>query len=485
MMKRINERLKITTILYAAIAYFGTMHESLGAAPIRISTGHVDIGFAVVNGEFELEVHSHATDTEYPPDEAILVVEPGSYTTVPDDLQYFFLGLPCSGIWTLPQTQRSDLLFLGFGAEEIESGVFQGDVFKVELKSVSGPGNFFVYDIDSFGTPIVYMNSKDGIGPEDSRSLVAGAHNDLNWTFSQPGTYKVAFEATGTLANGTLIDSGPVDYTFEVNSTNSPPVILYNGHADIGFVVEAGEWELEVHDHGLDAEFEPDQAIFLVRSNALTRVPNDARYSFLAASCSQIWILPQTQDPDLVFLGFGAEELESGVLRNDEFKVELKAKDGPGDFFVYDIDSFGAPVVYMNTKDGITAADSRMLVAGAHNDLNWAFTKSGIYKISFEASGTLANGTFIASGPVEYTFCVEASAPLTSQPRLSVRRSNDTVTLKWQGETGVTYTVESTSAFPGGWAGVGAAIPGICGTQTAALTASGETQFYRLKTTTP
>src|SRR6202008_3822115 len=117
----------------------------------------------------------------------------------------------------------------------------------------------------------------------------------LNWTFTQHGTYKVAFEATGTLANGTFIDSGPVEYTFEVYSTNTPPAILYKDHADIGFVIEDGAWNLHVHDHTHDIEYAPDEAVFLLRSNALTRVPNDARYSFLGAGCSQIWVLPQTQ----------------------------------------------------------------------------------------------------------------------------------------------------------------------------------------------
>jgi surface-anchored protein len=61
------------------------------------------------------------------------------------------------------------------------------------------------------------MNSRHGISAGDIFSANAGAHQDLNFAFSQPGIYTVNFEASGTLADGNMFtSSGPVAYTFEV-----------------------------------------------------------------------------------------------------------------------------------------------------------------------------------------------------------------------------------------------------------------------------
>jgi hypothetical protein len=105
--------------------------DSRAAPAVRLTAGHTDVGLAVEDGTWDLHIHDESHDVEYAPDEAVLVVEPEAYTTVPNDPRYSFLGLPCSGLWTLPQTQNTNLLFLGFGAEEIEAGVFQNDPFKL------------------------------------------------------------------------------------------------------------------------------------------------------------------------------------------------------------------------------------------------------------------------------------------------------------------------------------------------------------------
>jgi surface-anchored protein len=186
-----------------------------------LTNQHVDIGVAYEEGAWNLHIHNETEDIEYSPPSglngAILQVGPQAQGTVSSDPLFSFLGSPGSSIWILPNTQNPNLLFLGFGAEELEAGLFAGDSISLTLSSVSGPGEFSVFDYDFLGNPTVLMNSRDGITAGDSVSLAAGAHNDLNWAFSAPGTYTISFEAAGTLVEDSVFtSSGPVAYTFEV-----------------------------------------------------------------------------------------------------------------------------------------------------------------------------------------------------------------------------------------------------------------------------
>jgi surface-anchored protein len=187
--------------------------------------------------------------------------------------------------------------------------------------------------------------------------------------------------------------------------------ILTNQHADIGVNYEAGEWNLHIHNETEDIEYSPPSgpggAIIQVGSAAAGTVSANPLFSFLGTAGSPVWILPNTQNPSLVFLGFGAEELVTGLFVGDSITMALHSISGPGEFAVFDYDFFGNPTVWMNTRDGITAGDSVSLLAGGHNDMNWAFSAPGNYTVYFEASGTLVDGNvFTASGPVGYEFQV-------------------------------------------------------------------------------
>jgi surface-anchored protein len=198
---------------------------AIGATPLaaqtRLSNEHADIGIAYEDGMWNLHIHDETHDVEYSPpsglDGAILEVGAAAQTTVSDDPRFSFLGVAGSSIWILPQTQNPNLLFLGFGAEELEPGMFVGDSVNMRLHSISGPGQFAVFDFDSFGNPLIVMNTGDGISAADVFNASVGAHQDLNWAFSQPGVYTVHFEASGMLVDGNVFtSSGPVAYTFEV-----------------------------------------------------------------------------------------------------------------------------------------------------------------------------------------------------------------------------------------------------------------------------
>jgi surface-anchored protein len=179
------------------LALAGILAASLSAhAQTVLSTEHVDIGVNYEDGAWDLHIHDETNDAEYAPGDAILQVNGAAQTTVSSNPLFNFLGAPGSDLWLLPNTQTPGLLFLGFGAEEMQSAVF---------------------DFNPVGEPQVLMNSADGFSANDVFNGVPGSHSDVNWVFSAPGVYTVSFEASGTLADGNAFTrSGPVSYTFQV-----------------------------------------------------------------------------------------------------------------------------------------------------------------------------------------------------------------------------------------------------------------------------
>jgi surface-anchored protein len=224
-----KNHMKIPRQWIAMSAFFAGL-SSIHAQTV-ISSGHVDIGIAYENGEWDLHIHDETIDQEYEPDAATLTVKSVAETTVPGDARFAFLGESGTPIWVLPQVEDENLLFLGIAAEEIEDGVFVGDQVRMTLKSVSGPGHFFVYSTGGAGgDPEVRMNSRDGISDTNDFAVVlAGGHSDYNWAFTAPGVYQIGFQASGTLVAGNqAISSGAVTYTFEVMAPETRHLLVAN-----------------------------------------------------------------------------------------------------------------------------------------------------------------------------------------------------------------------------------------------------------------
>jgi len=191
----------------------------LAEPPHLLQVGHVD-GFAVHVDDGELEVHIHddsgAEPVERDPASTVLHALPGTKTQVPNNPNFAFLGPAGADVWILPQTQRPDILWLGWETQGISPGVLQGNQLTWRVTGVDGPGDFSVFTVGAFGAPTVIFNSADGL--PDSRVVPTGVHVHGNWGFTAPGEYTVTFEATATLADGTPVSSGPVPYTFTVDS---------------------------------------------------------------------------------------------------------------------------------------------------------------------------------------------------------------------------------------------------------------------------
>jgi surface-anchored protein len=186
---------------------------------------------------------------------------------------------------------------------------------------------------------------------------------------------------------------------------------LTSGHADVGVLYENDAWNLHVHAHAPEpdgTEYTPAEAVLQVGAAGRSTVPGSPAYAFLGPAGAPVYILPQVENPALLFLGIGTEEQASGMFVNDAMTLSLTGVSGLGSFFMYEVGAFGTPTVLMNSANGVTAADQASLLAGGHKHVNWAFSAPGDYQVTFRGSGVLADGlnTFSQSAPATYTFSV-------------------------------------------------------------------------------
>ena len=182
---------------------------------------------------------------------------------------------------------------------------------------------------------------------------------------------------------------------------------LTNEHVDIGVAFDLGAFDLHIHDETNDIEYAPDAAILGVGTAAYQLVPNNPAYSFLGTpGVDSVWILPKVQDPNLLFLGIGSEEITRGTLDLDKYTLSLVSVSNVngGKFRLYDVDGFNVPTVVFNSGDGITGADSTTLPTGDHAHFNYTFSAPGQYDIAFKVDGLVGGNPVTQTAT--YTFDV-------------------------------------------------------------------------------
>lgn len=211
-------RALVLGLLTASAVLVGTAAPAQAA--ITLTSGHVDV--MDINyrsstlGMKLLDVTGGGAGVERNPADVILQVPKSLKTTVPSGSQWAHLGPAGSAVWILPQTPTTGALYAGWNATDVGDNpdVFTGDNLTVKLHSVTG-GNVSVYTKASGQNPVVLFRSNDGL--PDTLGIKAKDHWHANWSFNGPGTYKVTFEAYGTLAGtSTVKTTGLVTYTFQV-----------------------------------------------------------------------------------------------------------------------------------------------------------------------------------------------------------------------------------------------------------------------------
>jgi surface-anchored protein len=191
--------------------------------------------------------------------------------------------------------------------------------------------------------------------------------------------------------------------------TAARAVTLDGGHTDLLPRYQAGTWNWTVLDEN-EETFALDSVVFRVNAAAQGASPaNPAFTPILGPPGSPVWILPQSEQIGLLFLGIDASTTGAGVFTGNQVTFTLSGMSGPGDFAMYSVDGFGMPTAYYNTRDGLSPEADRITLNSAtgHSHFAWAFSAPGDYTLSVIPSATLAAGNVPITGPaVQWNFQV-------------------------------------------------------------------------------
>lgn len=212
-----------------------------------------------------------------------------------------------------------------------------------------------------------------------------------------------------------------------------PPGGVSSTEVDLGIGFDAGAFDLHIHDEGNAAEYSPSEAALFVPGEAAISRPVSSAFNFTGVGAGQdLWRLPQTFNPDLLYTGIGAEEIAPGTFQPGSFGLRLVGVAGgtdglspaPGFFSMWASTDTG-PAAIFASADGISAADTLSLVEGSHSHYNFGFSQPGWYAVTVEASAVTVDGSPV-SGQATYYFQVVptpgAAAVLGAGALLAARR---------------------------------------------------------------
>lgn len=203
-----------------------------GQTDYRFQGGHLDL---YVSYHENLDTWSWQVDSGaftgigpfFAPDESLLEATSAARVNVPTGSfanAYSFIGPPGTLFWDLPEADilGDGMLEPGFDAGGVPLGVFTGlsanGRIAIDLVDFSGPGNFFLYAIDSFTFlpgPLLF-DTRDGIAPYGTVEIGAGDHAHYNWDFTARGIYLLTLKASGTLVEGGTSESDETVFVFLV-----------------------------------------------------------------------------------------------------------------------------------------------------------------------------------------------------------------------------------------------------------------------------
>ena len=160
--------------------------------------------------------------------------------------------------------------------------------------------------------------------------------------------------------------------------------VIERGHVDLGpKIVDSKPEILARDDSGETPIWRPlHTLVFRVSDSGKLQVPSDPSYSFLHAHEGEsYWVIPQTQNPRVVWLGWNTQDPELIKMMGSGATMTLGNLQGPGKAWLFLQDgAFGAPTVLY---DSSTSSQSDIWVeANTHVHANWAFSAPGAYALS-------------------------------------------------------------------------------------------------------
>ncbi|WP_062204717.1 choice-of-anchor M domain-containing protein [Streptomyces sp. NBRC 109706] len=180
------------------------------------------------------------------------------------------------------------------------------------------------------------------------------------------------------------------------------PLVLDHGHIDAFNVsVEGGEVVLDLAEDvtGSHVRHAPEDVLLQVKESAWTEGIPDGYPGSPAG-----YVLPLTQDPNLIWPGWNTNGTASSGLTDVE--IAVSEVEGPGEVFLYTLTGFGT-VTSLLEDGGYQLPGTIREETPAHTHAQWTFSDPGTYTLTAEATATdPATGESITSDAATYTFAV-------------------------------------------------------------------------------
>ncbi|WP_026461042.1 anchored repeat ABC transporter, substrate-binding protein [Schaalia suimastitidis] len=219
----------------------------------------------------------------------------------------------------LVEDRSLDTVWLGMRVhgDGAQHGATRASTIDLYATSVEGPGHASSYITTSFGQPEVAFASLDGFDPQggyatDTAILPAAAHQHMSWAFTEPGIYRIHFEARlrPTSAAQPVALSGAtavfaVGISGEEIAAQEGRTILSAGHADITANLDNSSVMLAVDAknttqgtqgaaaHAGSDFLDLDRVIIEVPTRTLTALPGASGFRFIGQPGSNVYLLPQ------------------------------------------------------------------------------------------------------------------------------------------------------------------------------------------------
>lgn len=230
-------------------------------------------------------------------------------------------------------------------------------------------------------------NAGKGVPTSGATPSAAGATTAP--TSGTPGRAASPSAATSPGTSATPSADPALEQNVAANEpTSQTPVVIEAGHVDLGPRLIGGKLTVSLRDDSAASPVwrDPNKTVLRVRDGALIQVPQGEDYKFLADS-KRVYVLPQTQKTQLVWLGWNTQDPAVTKLIQGGVNMRIEQVKGPGhSWLILQEGTFGKPKVL---ADSAASAQDIWVDTNTHVHANWIFSKPGIYlvKVSFKATG--------------------------------------------------------------------------------------------------
>ncbi|GEC08933.1 hypothetical protein SSP24_65880 [Streptomyces spinoverrucosus] len=384
---------------------------------VVLDEGELDFTPRLVDGKLQLQIDDRSGDTTVTREPSTVVLH-----AVQESLQTTLspvanaLGTTDLDTWQLNGWEAADI----FAPEPGWKGTEAGGDTEVTLAGYDGPGDFgmatYTREMDFSDIPAEAHLGSTAAAP---RSFTLSGNQERmlpTWLFTAEGVYRLTFTVssggatdTETLAVVVGDDVDPADVlpgdgstptatpTSPAPTSPSPTTpaarVIAEGHLDMAARPVDGDLEFQFKE-GSETQYEwhePSKVVLHVRPAAKRKIPEG--YDFLGTPGDAVWWLPLQQKAGLLWPGWNTQEYATKDL-DGRISFRLDSVQGPGNVAMFYDDALGAPVVTLNSGDGLP--DAHTLKPGTHSHFNWAFTTEGVYRTTFTVSATLADGTKVS-----------------------------------------------------------------------------------------